>query len=63
MASGCGCKEVYREISSYYRRSGFDCVVKRLRTALYKPDCDFNDCELPRGKYIINCVFFFLRFF
>ena len=46
-----------------YRRSGFDCVVKRLRMALYKPDCDFNDCELPSGQYIINCIFFFLRFF
>ena len=33
-----------------YRRSGFDCVVKRLRMALYKPDCDSNDCELPSGQ-------------
>ena len=47
-----------------YLGSGFDCVVKRLRMALYKPDCDFNDCELPSEQYIyINCVFFFLRFF
>ena len=23
-----------------YSRSGFNCVVKRLRMALYKPDCD-----------------------
>ena len=46
-----------------YHRSGYDCVVKRLRMALYKPDCDFNDCELPSEQYIINCVFFFLRFF
>ena len=46
-----------------YRRSGFDCVVKLLRMALYKSDCDFNDCELPSGQYIINCIFFFLQFF
>ena len=45
-------------IAEIYRRLGFDCVVKRLRMALYKPDCDFNDCELPSGQYIINCVFF-----
>ena len=38
----------------YHRGSGFDCVVKRLRMELYKPDCDFNDCELPSGQYIIN---------
>ena len=38
-------------------------VVKRLRMALYKSDCDFNDCELPSGQYIINCIFFFLRCF
>ena len=37
-----------------YRRSGFDCVVKLLRIVLYKRDCDFNDCELPSGQYIIN---------
>ena len=36
-----------------YCRSGFDCVVKRLRMALYKPDCDFNDCELPSGQYTL----------
>ena len=29
--------------NSTYRRSGFDCVVKRLGMALYKSDCDFND--------------------
>ena len=46
-----------------YRRSGFDCVVKRLRMALYKTDCDSNDCELPSGQVISNCVFFFQRFF
>ena len=40
------CVRVYRTC-----RSGFDCVVKRLRMALYKPDCDFNDCELPSGQY------------
>ena len=34
-----------------YRRLGFDCVVKRLRMSLYKPDCDFNDCELPSRQY------------
>ena len=33
-----------------YRRSGFECVVKRLRMVLYKPDCDSNDCELPNEK-------------
>ena len=22
-----------------------------LRMALYKRDCDFNDCELPSGQY------------
>ena len=37
-----------------YRRPGFDCVVKLLQMALYKRDCDFNDCELPSGQYIIN---------
>ena len=42
------------DIYTLYRRSDFDCVVKRLRMALYKPDCDFNDCELPSGQYIIN---------
>ena len=42
-----------------YRRSGFNCVVKRLRMALYKPDCDFNDCELPSVQNIllIACSF------
>ena len=59
---------VYVNCVRVYRRSGFDCVVKRLRMALYKPDCDFNDCdfndcELPSRQYIINCIFFFLRFF
>ena len=29
-----------------YCRSGLECVVKRLRVVLYKPDCDSNDCEL-----------------
>ena len=49
-------------INLKYRRSGFDCVVKRLRMALYKPDCDFNDCELPSGQYIINCVYMYILF-
>ena len=39
----------FRQIT-HYRRPGFDCVVKRLRMALYKPDCDSNDCELPSGQ-------------
>ena len=33
-----------------YRRSGFECVVKRLRMVLYKLDCDSNDCELLSGQ-------------
>ena len=40
---------VFTNCVCVYHRSGFDCVVKRLRMALYKPDCDFNDCELPSG--------------
>ena len=36
-----------------YRRTGFDYVVKQLRMALYKPDCDFNDCELPSGQILL----------
>ena len=30
-----------------YHRSGFECVVKRLRMVL---DCDSNDCELLSGQ-------------
>ena len=29
---------------------GFECVVKRLRMVLYKPDYDSNDCEWPNEK-------------
>ena len=59
-AAGFQAGQVYNRALTYiYRRtSGFDCVVKRLRMALYKPDCDFNDCELPSGQYIINSIFF-----
>ena len=44
-----------REITAhiiYYKshRTGFECIVKRLRMVLYKPGCDFNDCELPSGQ-------------
>ena len=31
-------------------RWGFECVVKRLRMALYRPDSGSNDCELPSGQ-------------
>ena len=34
----------------YYRRSGFECVVKQLWMMLYKPDCDSNDYELLSVK-------------
>ena len=43
-----GCAQ--RMIIILYHRSGFECVVKQLRMVLYKPDCDFNDCELPNEK-------------
>ena len=33
-----------------YCRTGFECVVKWLWMALYKPDCDCNDCELLSGQ-------------
>ena len=59
----CTCFPTCKNMYVVYRRSGLDYVVKQLRMALYKPDCDFNDCELPSGQYIINCIFFFLQFF
>ena len=33
-----------------YIRTGFECVVKRLRMELCKPDCDSNECALPNGQ-------------
>ena len=30
-----------------YRRSGFEYVLKWMQMALYRPDCNSNDCKLP----------------
>ena len=30
-----------------YRRTDFEHVVKQFQMALYQPDCNSNDCELP----------------
>ena len=41
---------IYIEICVYrmiYHRTGFECVVKWLQMALYKADCNSNDCKLP----------------
>ena len=34
----------------HYHRSGVECVVKRLRMEVCKPDCDSNDCVLLSGQ-------------
>ena len=34
---------VWQRRETMYRRLGFECVVKRLRMVLYKPDCDSNE--------------------
>ena len=36
--------------SFIYRGPGFKCVVKRLRIALCKADCNSNDCEVPNKQ-------------
>ena len=41
---------IERAIYAIHHRSTFECVVKRLRMMLYKPDYDSNDCELPNEK-------------
>ena len=33
-----------------YCRSGFECIVKRLRMVLYKPDCDLMIVNCQVGK-------------
>ena len=42
------CSDCATEIQ--YNRSDFECVVKRLRMVLYKPDCNSNDCKLQSGQ-------------
>ena len=35
---------------SLYHRTGFECKGKQLWMVLYKPDCDSNDCNLPKRQ-------------
>ena len=41
-----------------YRRSGFDCVVKRLRMALYKSDCDFMIANCQASNILLIAYYF-----
>ena len=48
------------DITPYYRRPGFNCVVKQLRFWLSKVDCEFKDCDLRVLRIGHTCVIYTL---
>ena len=45
----------------YYRRPGFNCVVKQLRFWHFKVHCEFKDCDLRVLRIGHTCVIYTLR--